>query len=64
MKILIEYFRHFEFNRWYISFFPKVLVCSIRGHKLVDCGYATPDSGCIQMMCNRCGYTYPTHWLY
>jgi len=39
-------------------------VCKLKGHDLVDNGYATPDSGCIQMDCNRCGYSWPTHWLY
>ena len=39
-------------------------VCRIKGHDLVDEGYATPDSGCINMSCKRCGYSWPTHWLY
>ncbi len=47
-----------------IKFWPLFLVCKIKGHDLVDNGYATPDSGCIQMDCRRCGYSYPTHWLY
>ena len=28
-------------------------ICKIKDHKLVDNGYATPDSGCIQMSCER-----------
>jgi len=38
--------------------------CEWRGHDLVDNGYATPDSGCIQMDCKRCGWSSLTHWLY
>ena len=42
----------------------KVAICAIKGHDLEDSGYGSPESGCIRMGCRRCGYSYPTHWLY
>ena len=43
----------------------RCLPCVITGHHdLVDDGYATPDSGCIRMGCDRCGWSWPTTWLY
>lgn len=42
----------------------KVAVCACVGHKLVDSGYGGPDSGCIDIGCSRCGFSYPTHHLY
>lgn len=40
------------------------VVCLVRGHDLVDNGYATRESGCINVECQRCGYSYGTQWLY
>ena len=40
------------------------LVCKFRGHEWEDEGWATPDSGCIDMVCQRCGYSPGRHWLY
>jgi hypothetical protein len=31
--------------------------CAVLGHKLVDSGYAGPDSGCIDIGCTRCGWS-------
>lgn len=47
-----------------IATFARALHCRISGHDLVDEGFAGPDSGCIEMVCKRCGYCYPTQWLY
>jgi len=47
-----------------IELFASSLVCRVRGHDLEDEGYASPERGCIRMTCARCGYQYPTHWLY
>jgi len=38
-------------------------LCSWRGHKLVDEGWAGPDSGTIYLVCERCGWSYE-HILY
>jgi hypothetical protein len=38
--------------------------CISHGHNFVDRGYAGPDSGCIDMVCQRCGYDAGTTWLY
>jgi len=40
------------------------LVCAVRGHDLEDEGYANPESGCIDMVCQRCGYSYGRVVLY
>jgi len=42
----------------------KTWLCSKRGHQWEDHGYATPDSGCIDMVCSRCGYSAGRHILY
>ena len=47
---------------WIPRFAP--LVCRLFGHKLTDCGYAGPESGCIDICCVRCGFSYERHWLY
>lgn len=39
------------------------IICRIRGHKWADHGYATPNTGCIHMECERCGIGY-RHVLY
>ena len=33
-------------------------ICEWQGHELVDEGYAGPDSGCIDIVCRRCGWNY------
>lgn len=30
-------------------------MCEDLGHVLVDCGYAGPESGCMDHECSRCG---------
>jgi hypothetical protein len=47
-------------SRWYLN----RVICRAFDHDLADEGYATPEHGCIQMTCQRCGYAYPTTWLY
>jgi len=43
----------------------RCLPCLVHGdHDLVDEGWGNPESGCIAVTCQRCGYAYPTHWLY
>jgi hypothetical protein len=39
-------------------------ICAVIGHDLEDHGHAGPESGSIQIGCNRCGFEYPTHHLY
>lgn len=49
----------------YIPYFLRSMVCIVLGHPaLEDHGWATPDSGCIQMSCSFCGKSYGTTWLY
>ena len=40
------------------------IVCAVRDHDLEDEGYANPESGCIHMVCQRCGYSYGRVVLY
>lgn len=40
------------------------VVCRVRGHDLIDEGYASPESGCIEITCKRCGHSYGRHYLY
>lgn len=50
---------------WSIVSAIRCIPCLITGeHDLVDEGYANPECGCISIGCRRCGYYYPTHWLY
>lgn len=39
-------------------------LCRLRGHKLEDHGYGNPDSGCIDIVCVRCGWSAGRQWLY
>ena len=45
-------------------FLSRVSVCAVVGHKLVDNGYAGPDSGCIDIECARCGWSFGRTVLY
>lgn len=38
--------------------------CEQYGHVLEDIGHAGPDSGCIHIVCTRCGFAYGRKWLY
>lgn len=54
----------FDMIIYEVLFSLRVTVCHFIDHDLVDDGYATPEHGCIAMRCRRCGYSYPTTWLY
>jgi len=32
--------------------------CAKVGHKLEDNSYGGPETGCVSLHCNRCGYSY------
>ena len=50
---------------WRIRAAVGAVMCAISDdHNLIDEGYGTPESGCIDMRCDRCGYSFRTHWLY
>ena len=40
------------------------VACFFRGHDQVDEGFGDPECGCIAIECRRCGYVWPTKWLY
>lgn len=54
----------FEFIRIQVESFIRSLRCRIFEHDLVDEGFATPDSGCIDIVCQRCGWSAGRKWLY
>lgn len=45
----VEFIYHGLKHKW------QRLVCRVRGHKLVGCGYGGPDSGNDDHYCERCG---------
>jgi hypothetical protein len=54
----IEYQVSFlEFLFYAVIHHLKFWYCSKVGHKLIDEGYANPESGCIDMVCQRCGWS-------
>ena len=42
----------------------KGMTCVVMGHDYEDHGYASPESGCIDVYCNRCGHGFGKHQLY
>lgn len=40
------------------------MLCVLLGHKIEDQGYANSESGCIELVCTRCGYCEGRHYLY
>ena len=34
------------------------LACKTLGHKMIDNSTAGPDTGCVDVYCQRCGYSY------
>lgn len=54
------------FYEWMYRKIQRVdyLWCAKRGHDLVDEGYAGPESGCIDMTCRKCGFSYGRKYLY
>ena len=58
----IAWFEQFLPCFWIPRFNP--LVCLLFGHKLRDYGFAGSDSGCVDIGCERCGFSYERHWLY
>jgi hypothetical protein len=49
---------------WWLRYAALPAICGWRGHTLRDEGVATPESGHIEMVCTRCGFSYGTHILY
>lgn len=47
-----------------LKYWLRYQICRMRGHDFADEGYASPDSGCIHMVCRHCGYSPGRHWLY
>jgi len=46
--------------RWiYVGSGLAPYICKRKGHKLVDCSYAGPDSGNMDHECVRCGEYWP-----
>ena len=41
-----------------------ITMCIFFGHKWIDEGSAGPDSGYIEMSCNRCGFSHDRFYLY
>jgi len=53
------------FYLWYtLRDFYKYLQIQICNHDFVDEGYATRESGCIEIVCSKCGYSANTVILY
>jgi hypothetical protein len=38
--------------------------CKREGHDWEDQGHGGRDSGCVSMVCKRCGWAKPTRWMY
>lgn len=53
-----------EFIQIYGESFLRSLYCRLTDHDLIDEGFATPDSGCIDIVCKRCGWSAGRQWLY
>ena len=41
-----------------------VTMCHFFDHRWEDQGHAGPDSGCVDMVCTRCGVSCGRVWLY
>jgi hypothetical protein len=56
----------FDRFKWDFSIIHLVsrIICKIKGHKWIDEGSAGPESGYIEMSCDRCGYSNPREYLY
>jgi len=44
--------------------FVARVICKVKGHDSEDQGYGTPETGCIHVVCNRCGRTLAHQILY
>jgi hypothetical protein len=53
----------FAFAADVVLHYTRTTICRYRGHAWVDCSYAGPDSGNMDMYCERCGYHFH-HTLY
>ena len=40
------------------------LACWVLGHDDEDQGWGSPESGCIDIVCARCGRSFGRTWLY
>lgn len=49
-----------EIAWWWVRHGWKLLVCRMRGHKIVDHSYGGPDTGCVDVECTRCGQNWYT----
>jgi hypothetical protein len=53
------------FWRWvYFEIGFNRIACKIFGHDLIDEGFGNPESGCIDISCQRCGWGPGVQWLY
>lgn len=61
---LFEFFLILICWGWIYHYCIAVPLCKIKDHDWEDEGYASPDSGCIDMVCQRCGYGPGREYLY
>lgn len=58
----------FKFAIDYLYYTTKakydITMCRYFGHKWIDEGSAGPESGYIEMSCNRCGFSHDRVYLY
>ncbi|MCY1300615.1 hypothetical protein D9M69_534600 [compost metagenome] len=51
---------------WYVAQLPFDLLhrlamsnqCAMRGHAIEDHSYGGPESGCVDLQCERCGWSH------
>lgn len=60
-----------DYRAWWVwatidtlALVPSLFLCAFNGHKYVDEGYAGPESGCIDLVCTRCGWSPGRVYLY
>lgn len=49
-----------EIAWWWACNGWNLLVCKVRGHKMVDYSYGGPEGGCVDVECSRCGQNWYT----
>lgn len=64
MQAMGEKYAHVNAAICAAKFIARVGVCAVRGHRVVDVGHAGPESGCIDLVCERCGYSHGRTYLY
>lgn len=55
---------YFVVGRSLVAYLARRLVCRLREHDLADVGYCTPEHGCIDIVCQRCGWSAGRTWLF